>query len=428
MAQPQAYNRETDFTDRDGDDTDHAGINSELDAAALSINELRTNLAQIQRDDGALKNGIVTADSLADSAFNAVLVKVNEAVQDAEEAASSALVSATTANNSRDQAVAARIASETARDATIANANAASASALAASNSQTAAAASQADALASKNAAASSQTAAAASATSASNSAGTATAQAGIATTKAAESAASATASASSAAGAQTARAGAEAAQSAAETARNQAQTSATSAAGSASAAAASAASIDPAQFLRKADNLTGLADAAAARTNLGLGTAATQPSTAFATAAQGTLAGTALQPDAIGVSVQGFDAAIAKTNAAQTFTAAQRGTVSTLTDAATVTPDFAVANNFSLTLGGNRTLANPTNLVAGQSGVIRIAQDATGSRTLAYGSAWKFASGTVPTLTTTANAVDVLAYYVESSTRITARLIGDVR
>lgn len=112
----------------------------------------------------------------------------------------------------------------------------------------------------------------------------------------------------------------------------------------------------------------------------------------------------------------------------AQTYTKAQRGAVVALTDGATITPDAAAGNNFSVTLAGNRTLANPTNLVAGQSGVIAITQDATGSRTLAFGSYWKFATGTAPTLTTTAAAVDVLAYYVESSTRITARLIGDVK
>lgn len=134
------------------------------------------------------------------------------------------------------------------------------------------------------------------------------------------------------------------------------------------------------------------------------------------------------LQTTDVGVSVQAYDAATAKTNVVQSFSAAQRGTVSALTDAATITPDFAVANNFSVTLGGNRTLANPTNLTAGQSGIITVTQDATGSRTLAYGSYWKFASGIAPTLTTTASAVDVLAYYVESSTRITARLIGDTK
>lgn len=129
-----------------------------------------------------------------------------------------------------------------------------------------------------------------------------------------------------------------------------------------------------------------------------------------------------------IGTDVQAYDADTAKTDVAQTFTAAQRGTVSALTDGSTITPDFAVANNFSVTLGGNRTLANPSNLTAGQSGVIVITQDGTGSRTLAYGSYFKFAGGTAPTLTTTASAVDVLAYYVESSTRITARLIADVK
>jgi hypothetical protein len=109
-----------------------------------------------------------------------------------------------------------------------------------------------------------------------------------------------------------------------------------------------------------------------------------------------------------------------------QTFTVAQRGAVTALTDGATITPDFAAANNFSVTLGGNRTLANPTNLVAGQSGVIKITQDGTGSRTLAFGSYWDFAAGVAPTLTTTASAVDILVYYVDSTTNITARLIGD--
>ena len=110
-----------------------------------------------------------------------------------------------------------------------------------------------------------------------------------------------------------------------------------------------------------------------------------------------------------------------------QTFTAGQRGEVTVLTSGATVNTNLADSNNFSLTLATNATLANPTNIVAGQSGAIVITQDATGSRTLAYGSNWKFAGATAPTLTTTADAVDVLVYYVESSTRITAALINNV-
>jgi hypothetical protein len=130
----------------------------------------------------------------------------------------------------------------------------------------------------------------------------------------------------------------------------------------------------------------------------------------------------------AIGTDVQAYDADTAKTDVAQSFTAAQRGTVSALTDGSSITPNFATANNFSVTIGGNRTLENPTNITAGQSGVIVITQDGTGSRTLAYGSYFKFSNGTAPTLTTTASAVDVLAYYVESSTRITAKLVSDVK
>lgn len=112
--------------------------------------------------------------------------------------------------------------------------------------------------------------------------------------------------------------------------------------------------------------------------------------------------------------------------DAAQTFTAAQRGAISALTDGATITPDFALANNFSVTLGGNRTMANPTNLVAGQSGSIFITQDGTGSRTLAWGSYWDFTTGTAPTLTTTAGAVDRVDYIVRTTGSIHAVFTGD--
>ena len=111
----------------------------------------------------------------------------------------------------------------------------------------------------------------------------------------------------------------------------------------------------------------------------------------------------------------------------AQSFTKAQRGTVVSLTDAATIAVDLSLGNNFSVTLAGNRTLGAPTNTTAGQSGVIVVTQDGTGSRTLAYNSIYKFAGGTAPTLTTTASAVDVLAYYVESSTRITVTSLLNV-
>jgi len=105
----------------------------------------------------------------------------------------------------------------------------------------------------------------------------------------------------------------------------------------------------------------------------------------------------------------------------AHTFTAGIRGEITTLTDGATITPNMDDSNNFTVTLEGNRTLANPTNLTAGQSGSIFIVQDGTGSRTLAWGSYWDFAGGTAPTLTTTASAVDRVDYVVRTSTSIHA-------
>lgn len=120
---------------------------------------------------------------------------------------------------------------------------------------------------------------------------------------------------------------------------------------------------------------------------------------------------------------------AYAQLGVAQSWTKAQRGAVVPLADGATITPDFSLSNNFSVTLGGNRTLAAPTNLVAGQSGIITITQDATGSRALAFAAAWKFAGGVAPTLTSTANAKDQLMYYVNADGTTTfAAVAKDVK
>jgi hypothetical protein len=103
-------------------------------------------------------------------------------------------------------------------------------------------------------------------------------------------------------------------------------------------------------------------------------------------------------------------------------------GAITALTDAATITPDLNASNNFSVTLAGNRTLANPTNITAGQSGSIFVTQDGTGSRTLAYGSYFKFVAGTAPVLSTAAAAIDRIDYVVKSSTAIHAVASLDVK
>jgi hypothetical protein len=95
------------------------------------------------------------------------------------------------------------------------------------------------------------------------------------------------------------------------------------------------------------------------------------------------------------------------------------------LTDGATITPNFAAGRTFTVTLAGNRTLANPTNQVAGQSGLIVVTQDGTGSRTLDYESAWKFPGGT-PSLSTGAADIDVISYFVQASGTILCTLVKD--
>jgi len=92
-----------------------------------------------------------------------------------------------------------------------------------------------------------------------------------------------------------------------------------------------------------------------------------------------------------------------------------------TVTDAACVSVNFALGNSFLVTLGGNRTLKAPANCTAGQSGNIYFIQDGTGSRTLGYNTAWQFVCATVPVLTTTAAAVDMLVFSARSATTIDA-------
>ena len=101
------------------------------------------------------------------------------------------------------------------------------------------------------------------------------------------------------------------------------------------------------------------------------------------------------------------------------TFVGQVVGIPVTLTDAASIALDLATGNNFTVTLAGNRTLENPTNAVAGQTGQMYVIQDGTGSRTLAFGSNYKFPNGTAITISTSTSSVDLLVFNVRSSTAI---------
>ena len=88
----------------------------------------------------------------------------------------------------------------------------------------------------------------------------------------------------------------------------------------------------------------------------------------------------------------------------------------STLTDQATVTWDASTQDVCKLTLGGNRTLAAPTNNTTGQFISILVIQDGTGSRTLTWNAVFEFKDDTAQTLTTTASKGDVFVFRYNGS------------
>ena len=85
--------------------------------------------------------------------------------------------------------------------------------------------------------------------------------------------------------------------------------------------------------------------------------------------------------------------------------------TESTLTDGSTVSWDASTQDVCKLTLGGNRTMAAPTNNTTGQFISILVIQDGTGSRTLTWNAVFEFASDTAPVATTTANLGDMFNF-----------------
>lgn len=115
--------------------------------------------------------------------------------------------------------------------------------------------------------------------------------------------------------------------------------------------------------------------------------------------------------------------------NCAQTWGLAQRGKqVSVALSTSTFTIDLNTSQHFALALNHSScpcTIANPSNLASGpgQLGVIRIVQSASGNDGVTWGSDWKFAGGNPPVLSTGANAVDYLSYYVQDATHIVVAL-----
>ncbi len=118
----------------------------------------------------------------------------------------------------------------------------------------------------------------------------------------------------------------------------------------------------------------------------------------------------------------------------AATFSGPVVGTVVTLADAASVAVNLAQSNNFYVQMtsavGSSRVLENPTNAVIGQCGAIYIIQAVSGaaSKTMSFGDAYRFKSGTAPTITQSTSAVDLLVYNVRDVSIIDVLLAQNLK
>lgn len=152
--------------------------------------------------------------------------------------------------------------------------------------------------------------------------------------------------------------------------------------------------------------NLVELSTAAQARVNLGMGT-----STGAVLAASNNLGDVASV-----VTARGNLGAAASTSS-QTLTGGQRTAVVALASTGQVTPDFSTANNFTIAMTVNTTLAKGTNVQPGQSGWIAITQNST-AKTLAYDSTfYKFTATATLSTATVVGTGDVIRYNILTTT-----------
>lgn len=105
-----------------------------------------------------------------------------------------------------------------------------------------------------------------------------------------------------------------------------------------------------------------------------------------------------------------------ARKDVTNAWTQSQYTTTTVLSAGATINVNLNTSNKFRVVLNvASGTLANPTNPHDGQNWEVLAVQDGTGSRTLAYGSKYRFPGGVTPTLTTTANRADILTFSYDS-------------
>lgn len=130
---------------------------------------------------------------------------------------------------------------------------------------------------------------------------------------------------------------------------------------------------------------------------------------------------GTPISADRLNHIEVGIGAASVK-NDPETFSAAKRCAVVTLTSGAAVALDMNLSNNFLLSLDQNAILSNPINIVVGQTGTITVLGGDT--FTLAYDTYYSFENGQAPSLS---GSWEELYFKAKSATEIFVGRIGSI-
>lgn len=121
---------------------------------------------------------------------------------------------------------------------------------------------------------------------------------------------------------------------------------------------------------------------------------------------------GQILQADANGLPV---DATNTDAEVAAAVTASHPDEISdlpqTLTDQANIDWDLSLGGAAKVTLGGDRTLNAPTNMVDGARYRLKVIQDGTGTRLLTWNAIYRFPGGVHPALTAAINCIDILVF-----------------
>ncbi len=119
----------------------------------------------------------------------------------------------------------------------------------------------------------------------------------------------------------------------------------------------------------------------------------------------------------------------VARTSVNNTWTKGQAVTPVALTDGGSIAVDASLSNTFTVTITGDtHSLANPTNVIAGQTFQFAILQDGTGHTGFSTGSNYKYVGAIGPVWSTGVSKKDILSCWADTTSTLNCAALIDVR